>query len=251
MITIGGRAHTMPEVHQVAGLGYPFVEVSLDDPRAVSGQIPELLEVRRARGISYLAHYPNEDNPFDVAVLRERFLPRIKALIDLSETLGIGKATVHFWIDRRWAPAELIPRKLELLREIVSYAVQAGVVLCIENLSERHDSFQPAFEMIPDLMMTLDIGHAQLLARENTSHRFIEHCMSRIGHVHVHDNHGGTSVKDDLHLALGEGAVDYRAILSALVAGGYDSTVTMEVKPADMPRTKEAIMRCGCMDRNT
>lgn len=186
-----------------------------------------------------------------MAVLRERFLPRIKALIDLSETLGIGKATMHFWIDRRWAPAGLIPRKLELLREIVSYAVQAGVVLCIENLSERHDSFQPAFEMIPDLMMTLDIGHAQLLARENTSHRFIEHCMSRIGHVHVHDNHGGTSVRDDLHLALGEGAVDYRAILSALVAGGYDSTVTMEVKPADMPRTMEAIMRCGCMDRNT
>ena len=47
MITIGGRAHTMPEVHQVAGLGYPFVEVSLDDPQAVSGQIPELLEVRK------------------------------------------------------------------------------------------------------------------------------------------------------------------------------------------------------------
>ena len=244
MITIGCRAHTMREVHEVAGLGYPFVEVSLDDPDIVSDQIPELVEIRKTMGISFLAHYPNEDNPFDVAVLRERFLPRIKALIDLSEPLGIVKATMHFWIDKRWAPEGLIPRKLELLREIVSYATRAGIVICIENLSERFDSFQPAFDVIPDLMMTLDIGHGQLLARENTSHRFIEHCMNRIRHVHVHDNHGGTSVKDDLHLALGEGAVDYRAILSALVAGGYDSTITMEVRPADMPRTMEALTSC-------
>ena len=244
MISIGGRAHTMREVHEVAGFGYPFIEMSLDNPEIVSAWIPELLEVRRTWGISYLAHYPNEDNPFDVAVLRERFLPRIKALNDLSQPLGIDKATMHFWIDKRWAPEGLIPRKLELLREIVSYATQAGVIICIENLSERHDSFQSAFDVIPDLMMTLDIGHAQLQARENTSHRVIQHCMDRIKHGHVHDNHGGTSVKDDLHLALGEGAVDYRAILSALVAGGYDSSITMEVKPADMPRTMEALKSC-------
>ncbi len=249
MISIGGRAHTMREVHEVAGLGYPFIEMSLDDPEIVSVWIPELLEVRKTWGISYLAHYPNEDNPLDVAVLRERFVPRIKALIDLSEPLGIVKATMHFWIDKRWAPEGLIPRKIELLEEIVSYATLAGVVICIENLSERHDSFQQAFKIVPNLMMTLDIGHAQLLARQNTSHQFIEHCMDRIGHVHVHDNYGGASVKDDLHLALGEGVVDYRAILSALAEGGYDSTITMEVKPVDMPRTMEALK--GCRGMNT
>jgi len=246
MITIGGRAHTMQEVYEVAGLGYPFVEMSLDNPEVVSAQTPELLDIRKNRGISYLAHYPNEDNPFDVAVLRERFLPRIKALIDLSGPLGIMKATMHFWIDKRWAPEGLIPKKLELLNEIVSYAARTGVVICIENLSERHDSFLQAFEVMPDLRMTLDIGHAQLLARQNTSHLFIRHCMDRIAHVHVHDNHGGTSVKDDLHLALGEGIVDYKTILSALVSGGYDSTITMEVKPADMARTMEALLRSTC-----
>lgn len=244
MITIGGRAHTMPEVHEVAGLGYPFVEVSLDDPSVAASQVPELREVQKIRGITYLAHYPNEDNPFDADVLRARFLPRIRSLIDVSEMLGIAKATMHFWIDRRWAPPGLISNKLDLLAEIVAHASRAGVVICIENLSERHDSFQPAFEMIPDLRMTLDIGHAQLLASENTSFRFMEHCMGWIGHVHVHDNHGGTSVKDDLHLALGEGSIDYRSILSALVAGGYDSSITMEVKPADMPRTMDALRRC-------
>jgi sugar phosphate isomerase/epimerase len=244
MITIGGRAHTMEEVHEVGRLGYPFVEISLNDPDTVTGQIPELMKIRDTYGISFLAHFPNEDNPFDVEVLQNRFLPRIKALLDLSRKLDITKATLHFWIDKRWAPPDLIPRKLTLLSQIIGYGTEYGVTICIENLSERSESFQPAFEAIPQLRMTLDIGHAQLLSSRNTSHGFIEEHFSRICHIHVHDNRGGTSVKDDLHLALGEGIVDYPAIITSLVRKGYDSTITMEVKPRDMPRTRQALQRC-------
>jgi len=244
MITIGGRAHTLDEVHAVGILRLPFVEISMDDPGTVKGWKGELLGMRGAYGIRYLAHFPNEDNPFDVRILKDRFVPKIKALIDLAGDLDIPKATMHFWIDRRWAPQDLIPKKLELLADIVEYASSSGVIICIENLSERFESFQSAFDIVPDLMMTLDIGHAQLLAKRNTSYDFIEHCGEKIAHVHVHDNRGGTSVKDDLHLALGEGNVEYRAILHSLLKSGYDSTITMEVKPEDMSRTKVAIEGC-------
>jgi|APFre7841882654_1041346.scaffolds.fasta_scaffold04416_3 sugar phosphate isomerase/epimerase len=241
MITIGGRAHTIEELLEVAKLGYPFVEISLDDPAAVAGWIPQLREIKDTYGISFLAHYPNEDNPLDVDVLRNKFLPRIKDLMVLSRQLGITKATLHFWIDQRWAPAELIPGKLELLSRIVDYGNEYSITVCIENLSERTESFRPAFAAIPDLRMTLDIGHAQLLSRQNTSFRFIEDHFSRISHLHVHDNSGGTSVKDDLHLPLGEGIVDYSAIIASLINKGYDSTITMEVKPRDMLRTRQAL----------
>jgi sugar phosphate isomerase/epimerase len=243
MVTIGGRAHTLEEVHEVCKLGLPFVEMSFDDPEAVLSSLPELLMIKEKYDITYLAHYPNEDNPFDAGILSERFVPRIKTLIDLSGKLAIHKATMHFWVDRRWAPEGLIPAKLELLKEIVGYASKSGIVICIENLSERAESFQVAFGAIDDLRMTLDIGHAQLLAKKNTSFGFIEHCFERIAHVHVHDNHGGTSVKDDLHLALGEGSVDYQTIITSLLRSGYDSTITMEVKPTDMAATREAIQR--------
>lgn len=244
MIIIGGRAHNLDETIAVGKLGLPFIEISLDDPATVSGWIPQLLEIKNTCGTRFLAHYPNEDNPFDVAILRDKFLPRIKALMDLSRKLEINKATLHFWIDKRWAPVELIRGKLEILSRIVDYGNEYGVTVCIENLSERSDSFAPAFEAIPDLRMTLDIGHAQLLAKQNTSFRFIEDCFSRIAHIHAHDNNGGTSVKDDLHLALGEGSVDYKAIIKSLVDKGYDSTITMEVKPKDMLRTKQTLEDC-------
>lgn len=244
MVTIGGRAHNMEEILEVAKLGYPFVEISLNDPVIVESWIPQLMEIKNRYDVSFLAHYPNEDNPMEVNVLRDKFLPRIKTLMYMSRQLEIIKATLHFWIDQRWLPADLLPGKLELLSRIVDYGNEYGITVCIENLSEHSESFGPAFNAIPDLRMTLDIGHAQLLAKKNTSFRFIEDNFSRIVHLHVHDNRGGTSVKDDLHLPLGEGIVDYEAIIKSLIEKGYDSTITMEVKPGEMSRTKKSLEDC-------
>jgi sugar phosphate isomerase/epimerase len=244
MIIIGGRAHNLDEVIAVSGLGFTLIEVSLDDPEVVSGWLPRLLEIKNTGGASFIAHYPNEGNPFDLESLRDKFLPRIKALMEISRQLDISKATIHFWIDKRWALAELIRGKLDILSRIVDYGNDYGITVCLENLSERSDSFAPAFEAIPDLRMTLDIGHAQLLATKNTSFSFIEDYFPKIAHMHVHDNRGGTTVKDDLHLPLGEGLVDYKAILKALIDKGYDSTITMEVKIKEMLRTKQTLEDC-------
>jgi len=243
MAVIGGRAHSLTQIRELSELGYPFAEISLYDPETVARELPELRALQSQYGISYLAHYPNEDNPRDAAVLKERFVPRIKKLLALTRDLGIQKGTFHFWLDRRWCPAELLGRKIELLAQMTEYAVTMGVTFCIENLSERWESFRPAFEDIPSLMMTLDIGHAQLLSEENTSFGFIAACFERIAHVHVHDNRGGTSVKDDLHLPLGEGTVDYARIFTLLREKGYDSTLTMELKPFEMAATRDLIRR--------
>jgi len=244
MITIGGRAHNLDEVITVSKLGMPFIEVSLDDPATVSVWLPQLIEIKNKHSMTFLAHYPNEDNPFDLAILRDKFLPRIKALMDISEKLGINKTTIHFWIYKRWAPADLIRDKIAILSRIVDYGNDYGITVCLENLSERAESFAPAFEAIPDLRMTLDIGHAQLLSRQNTSFRFIDEHFSRIAHIHAHDNHGGKSVRDDLHLALGEGSVNYKAIFKTLVDKGFDSTITMEVKIKDMLKTRQTLEAC-------
>ena len=243
MAIIGGRAHTIEQIHEVAQLGYPFAEISLYKPETVEAELDDILKLKAKYGITYLAHYPNEDSPFDAQILKELFIPRMKKLLGLTQALDIRKGTLHFWMDRRWISAELASRKVELLSEIVGAATEAGVVLCVENLSERSESFQPAFEDIPELRMTLDIGHAQLLSQENTSFQFIENCFERIAHVHVHDNRGGTSVKDDLHLPLGEGDVDYPRIFTLMKEKGYRSTITMEVKPPDMAHTRDNILK--------
>jgi sugar phosphate isomerase/epimerase len=240
---IGGRAHTLGEIHEVGKLGYPFAEISLYDPEKVEEDLKELLELRDRYGLFYLAHYPNEGNPVDVTNLRTRFMPRMERLFALSKKLGIEKGTFHFWLDERRIPSEVILKKIAMIGEMVTSAGSQGVALCLENLSEPCGSFIPAFNQVPDLGMTLDIGHGQLLTEENTSFGFIEHCFGRIRHIHVHDNHGGKSYKDDQHLPLGQGIVDYPLIFSRLKEKGYHSTVTIELKPFEMAETREEIIK--------
>ncbi len=243
MAIIGGRAHNIKEIHKVGNLGYPYAEINIDDPEKIERQLEELLELKKKYGIYYLAHYPNEGNPADVKNLQESFIPKMKKLMDFSPVLGIGKGTMHFWMDKRWASSEVVSAKIEMLSELVDHASENELVLCLENLTARHESFSAIFQVVPDLMMTMDIGHAELLSKENTCFGFMEHVFDRIAHVHVHDNLGGTSVKDDLHLPLGKGKVDYPKILSILNEKGYTSTITMEVKPFDMPKTKAEVER--------
>jgi sugar phosphate isomerase/epimerase len=46
----------------------------------------------------------------------------------------------------------------------------------------------------------------------------------------MHDNHGG---RDDLHLPLGSGNMDFRRAIRALKKCGYDGTITLEVFTPD------------------
>lgn len=243
MAIIGGRAHSIKQIREIGKLGYPFAEISLYDPEQIEAELEELLEVKNRYGLSYLAHYPNEGNPADVANLRNHFVPRMKRLFELSASVGVVKGTFHFWLDERRISHDVVLQKLELITEMVASARGRGIALCLENLSEPYGNFIPAFDHVPDLGMTLDIGHAQLMTEENTSLGFIRNCFGRIKHIHVHDNHGGMSHKDDLHLPLGEGIVDYPRIFSLLKGKGYSSTVTMEVKPSEMAGTRDEILK--------
>jgi sugar phosphate isomerase/epimerase len=47
----------------------------------------------------------------------------------------------------------------------------------------------------------------------------------------LHDNHGGTSPADDLHLPVGEGKIDFHKIFQRLHAVHYTGTITLELRP--------------------
>ena len=53
-------------------------------------------------------------------------------------------------------------------------------------------------------------------------------------HIHLHDNYGGYTVKDDLHLPPGKGIVDFKTIFSSLKSIGYTGTMSLELKPQEI-----------------
>ncbi|MBW1736932.1 MAG: sugar phosphate isomerase/epimerase, partial [Deltaproteobacteria bacterium] len=78
------------------------------------------------------------------------------------------------------------------------------------------------------------IGHAQLLSNQNTSYGFIDRFPERIKHVHIHDNRGGDSPDDDLHLPVGKGIIEFGKIFRKVKEIGYHGTITLELRPPEI-----------------
>ena len=78
----------------------------------------------------------------------------------------------------------------------------------------------------PEAELLLDIGHANLDTPYNRAEELLANFGDRLGHVHVSDNRGG---RDDMHLPLGVGSIDWIKKVRFLKNAGYDGTITLEV----------------------
>lgn len=241
-IEIGGRAHVIDQIRAIAEMDFPFAEISLSDPSETRGMLDTLLRLKGDHDIRFLVHGPNEGNPSDIRALKKIFLPKIKALIEQTAELEAPVFTIHFWLDRRFIKREILSEKIKILEEICDQALKENVFLCIENLSEDPADFSNVFLLNPELCMTLDLGHGQILSPQNRAFDFIERFPERIRHIHVHDNRGGNRVKDDLHLPVGEGVIDFPSILGALIRIPYHGTMTLEVTLEKMDVSRRRIL---------
>ena len=235
-IQLGGTAKSPEDVKEICALGLDFAEIPIKDPAAFSGLVDEYARLKDEMGCYYLCHGPLEGDPNNTFSLENVYLPKILAILPFMESLGMELLTIHLWLDSRFIRNELISFKIALLGRILEKSAKAGIALCLENLSESADDFERPFEEFPELFMTLDLGHAQLLTDVNRSYGFIERYPDRIKHVHVHDNRGGQSHHDDLHLPPGEGIIRFESILSELKRICYRRTMTLELTPGEIGR---------------
>ncbi len=97
----------------------------------------------------------------------------------------------------------------------------------------------PVCEAVPGLGITLDVGHAELVAL-GTSCEVIKSLGAAIRHVHLHDNQGG-NLTDDLHLPIGAGIIDFEGILKDLLRVGYSGTMTLEILSSHLSSSRERL----------
>jgi len=228
-VIIGARAHNVEQAAALAESGFPFVEISVLSAEAFQRDLKRLRFLRDTHHIDFFAHGPEEGNAWNPDFLKREMLPCINRITKRLPELGIALLTIHFWLDRRFIAPRIVDQKIELLRSIANHAAAQGVHLCVENLSEQAQDFAPAFAAIETLGMTLDIGHGELLSKKNTAYDFLAQYPEKIYHMHVHDNQGGITRADDLHLLPGQGGINFTSILKAAGRQGYNRTMTIEV----------------------
>jgi sugar phosphate isomerase/epimerase len=230
MIHLGGTARSPGDVQSLYDLGLQFAEISITEPGEFSHLIDVYKGLKDKLGIYYVCHGPREGDPNNKETLEKEYLPKVLEILPLMGKLDMSLLTLHLWFDARFVKPEVITFKVELLDRIIAEAADKGITICLENLSESASHMDLPFKKLPLLNLTLDLGHGQLLTRENRSYEFIENYPERIKHIHLHDNRGGDSYRDDLHLPPGKGTIDFKRIFKELSKMGYDGIITLELK---------------------
>lgn len=231
------------EIEELGRLGFDYVEVSMDPPEALPQKVRKhsnrIAEVVQKYGMGMIAHMPTFVSTADLCEsIRRASVEETMAALETASELGMEKVVLH--------PAyvtglgKFVPKKakqygLSSLREILERAGDLNMTVCLENMFIRAGSFttpeefRTVLEEFPDLNMTLDIGHAFLAGGMDNILEFIRVIGNRIGHLHANDNFG----KEDNHLPVGAGFINYHRVLKALRSSGYDDTMTVEVFSRD------------------
>ena len=227
------------ELDRITGLGFDFFELAMDAPmadhatvRSHAGRIREGLD---GAGMGLVCHLPTFVYTADPCeAIRHTSLEEMRHSLETAADLGARKAVIHpspFSGLGRAMMETTLARCRENLDTICRRAAVLGIVLCLENMFPRyHTGYRPAeFEGLledhPDLMLTLDVGHANLGDKACGAAAFIDRFPSRIGHLHFSDNSG---TRDD-HLPVGRGTIAFDDIVERLVHTGYGGTLTLEI----------------------
>ena len=235
-IQLGGTARSPEDVESLHEFGLQFAEIPIIDTKKFSSYNSDYKALKEKLGIFYLGHGPREGDPNDIKALKNVYLPKLRYILSIMPELDMKILTVHLWLDPRFVSEDAISYKIGILERVIIRAEVLGITICLENLSETVTHLTRAFKALPLLQLTLDIGHAQLLSEENTSFGFMARYPERIKHIHMHDNLGGDSPKDDLHLPVGEGIIDFKKIVKELNVIGYNGTISLELKPWEIKK---------------
>lgn len=233
----------LKEMEEIGEMGFDYVELTMDPPEATPHKIlvqkKSIQNLLNRYEMGIMGHLPTFVWASDLyESLRKASLQENFKALEAAAELGIKKVVLHpgyisgmgkFLLDRARTYG------MESIESILKKTNRLGMTLCIENmfpqahfLSQPHE-FQEVFEAFPEIRLALDFGHANLGGDRNRALEFIQRYGYRIGHIHANDNFG----KEDNHLPIGAGIIDFEKTIKALKETLYDETMTLEIFSKD------------------
>ena len=173
---------------------------------------------------------------FDIQILKEeielcRFLES-DVLVVHPRSLGLEVGTLEYSL-----PFEPSKPDSDRIIKIMEYAEKQGVCLALENGSFR------LLKYVRDLIRTqgfernfgicLDTGHANLYKTQDPPmvEQFFEEFRDDLVHIHISDNLGTT----DQHISLGEGNIDWSAIVPRVGSLQLKGQILFELNTPEDP----------------
>ena len=233
----------LKEIEALGKLDFDYIEVTMDAPYAhhsvIKAQKAEIFRALDGCGMDLVCHLPTFVSLADLTdSIREASIRETEQSMYVAAELGALKAVLHpGFIQGLGAmlPDQARKHATDAMTRLLNRAEELHLKVCIENMFPRSlslvrpEDFDAVFKDFSNAEMTLDTGHAHIGAGTERILAFIKRFPVRIGHVHASDNRG----RDDDHLPLGAGTIDFIRVVKALKEIGYDKTITLEVFSKD------------------
>ncbi|MBI5061667.1 MAG: sugar phosphate isomerase/epimerase [Candidatus Aenigmarchaeota archaeon] len=234
----------LDEIEAIHKLGMDFVEIGMEGPEGMpeilmqkKDTIRKSLEKKGMFAIGHTSWYAELGTPHES--VRKAWLSECKRFIDVATALRLEKITFHshsrgMFMHHKRSKKRVLDNFVLSLRELVEYGTKSGVMVMLENATEKREiynikDFSYIVSRVTDLGVHIDIGHAFMHGRMKNVEKYINAFHSRLEHLHFHDNHG----KFDEHLPIGKGRINYKRVVQLLKKKNYDKTITFEVFSKD------------------
>jgi sugar phosphate isomerase/epimerase len=212
-----------------------YIEIVDDGFHTLNKQrVSTLREIGESHGLKYSVHAPFADiniaspsKPMLKAMLK-RLEKSIICAHDLNAYMWIFHPGLQTGISMFYPRMDWLQNK-ETTQSLLKIANDYGVKIAIENVPEPYpflmksvEDFKRFYvEIGEDMNMVLDIGHANINGQIEL---FLKTFADRIVHVHAHDNDG----RNDQHLGIGYGNIDWKNTADLFKRISYDRVVVIE-----------------------
>ena len=207
---------------------FDFVDLTIEGPAALEIDVAKLQPILDSHGMTVTGHTdPCLPYAYPIETIRSACLKELERCAKIFSALGADVMNIH---PSYFCPPAMrntiVDLNVEALKPIVEMAASYELTVVFENFIapfDRVKTMKMMMDEVPGLALHLDFGHTNF-GRDN-HHAFCEKLGHDIRHVHFSDNRG----KDDNHMPLGVGNINWPSAIKALKATGYDETITLEV----------------------
>ena len=255
MIKFGKLTHPgrdiIKEINKVKRFGFDYVEIGIEPLtdftilRKYKLAILNSLKLFNNPPVGHTAWWYDLSSTYDA--VRNAWIKQGKIDIKMASELGIKLLNFHFQVPsyillkNQGSRDIILNNYIKSFKDLVKFAESKNITLMLENGEEKFEYYKYVLDNVPELKVHFDVGHAFISGGIKTIKKFISYFGDRITHIHIHDNHG----KQDEHLALKKGKINWKKVVHMLKKSNYDKTITFEVfkSEKDLIKSREYFKR--------
>jgi sugar phosphate isomerase/epimerase len=216
------------EVTSFGEARFEFVDLTIEGPAATEVDAAKLQPILDRYEMAVTGHTdPCLPYAYPIQGVRAACLNELERCAGIFAALGAGIMNIH---PSYFCPPamrnQIVDLNIEALKPIVAMAAAYGLTVVFENFKapfDRVSTIKKMLDAVPGLALHLDFGHANF--GKDDPYVFCKKLGHGIKHVHFSDNRG----RDDNHMPLGVGSLDWKKAVKSLKAIDYDDTITLEV----------------------